>query len=60
MKKVIQFVTEAKEELNKVTWPDRDEVSRFTVIVIITAIIVSLFLWMVDTGLMFLIQSAMD
>ncbi len=60
MKKVIQFVTEAKEELNKVTWPDRDEVSRFTVIVIITAIIVSLFLWMVDTGLMLLIQAAMD
>lgn len=60
MKKVIQFVTEAKEELSKVTWPDRDEVSRFTVIVIITAIVVSLFLWMVDTGLMFLIQSAMD
>ena len=60
MKKVIQFVTEAKEELNKVTWPDRDEVTRFTVVVIITAMIIALFLWLVDTGIMHIIQTAMD
>ncbi len=51
IKRGIQFVQESKEELKKVTWPDRDEVTTFTVITIITVVLMSLFLWMVDTGL---------
>lgn len=59
MKKIIQFVTEAKEELKKVTWPDREEVTNFTIVVVITVVVVSVFLWVVDTGLMLLIQVVM-
>ena len=59
MKKIIQFVTEAKEELRKVTWPDRDEVTNFTIVTIITVVVVSVFLWIVDTGLMLLITAVM-
>ncbi len=56
IKNLINFVKEAKEELRKVTWPDRDEVTSFTIVVVITVIIISIFLWFVDTALMKLIQ----
>ncbi|MBN2158798.1 MAG: preprotein translocase subunit SecE [Spirochaetes bacterium] len=50
------FVREAKEELKKVTWPTRDEVTSFTIVVVIAVLAISLFLWFVDSGLMYLIQ----
>ena len=55
-KKIVAYVKEAREELKKVTWPDRDEVTSFTMVVIVSVVIVSLFLWFVDTALMSLIQ----
>lgn len=59
IKKLIDFAKEAKEELRKVTWPDRDEVTSFTIVVVITVIIISVFLWFVDTALMKLIKVVM-
>lgn len=59
IKKWINFVKEAKEELRKVTWPDRDEVTSFTIVVVITVIIISIFLWFIDTALMKLIKVVM-
>ena len=56
VRQLIDFFHESREELKKVTWPDRDEVTSFTVVVIITVIIFSLFLWLVDLGLMTLIK----
>lgn len=55
-KKIVTYVKEAREELKKVTWPDRDEVTSFTMVVIVSVVIVSLFLWFVDTALMSLIK----
>lgn len=59
IKNLINFVKGAKEELRKVTWPDRDEVTSFTIVVVITVIIISAFLWFVDTALMKLIKVVM-
>ena len=59
MKKALQFIRESREELRKVTWPSRDEVTSFTVVVVITVIFMSVFLWIVDTGLMALIKTVM-
>ncbi len=55
----IQFVREAKEELRQVTWPNREEVTSFTVVVVITVIVLSLFLWGIDTVLLSLIKIIM-
>jgi preprotein translocase subunit SecE len=60
VKKIIQFLTEARDELRKVTWPDREEVTSFTIVVVVTVVVVSVFLWAVDTGLMILIQTVMN
>ncbi len=54
--KIVTYVKEAREELKKVTWPDRDEVTSFTMVVIVSVVIDALFLWLVDTALMSLIK----
>ena len=60
IKNFITYVRESWEELKKVTWPDKDEVTSFTVVVVIALIIFSTFLWLVDTGIMALIQVMMN
>ncbi len=54
--KIAVFIREARDELKKVTWPDRDEVTSFTMVVIISVIVISLFLWLIDTALMSLVK----
>ncbi len=57
---VLTFIKESREELRKVTWPDRDEVTSFTMVVIVSVIIISLFLWAVDTLLGTIVQTVMN
>lgn len=59
IKQLIQFFKDSREELKKVTWPDRDEVTSFTVVVIVAVCVISVFLWLVDTGLMALVKVVM-
>jgi preprotein translocase subunit SecE len=53
--KMFDFVRESREELKRVTWPEKEEVSNFTIVVIVTLIIVSVFLGLVDVVLNHLI-----
>lgn len=48
MNKTISFLKEVKEELNKVAWPTRDQTIRYTILVIIVAVTVGLFLGALD------------
>lgn len=59
IEQVVTFVRESKEELKKVTWPDKDEVTSFTFVVVVAVAIVSVFLWLVDTILMSFITKVM-
>jgi preprotein translocase subunit SecE len=59
IKQFVDYLKESREELRKVTWPDRDEVTSFTIVVVITVIMISLFLWFVDSALMKLIKVVM-
>lgn len=56
LKKALQFIREARDELRKVTWPDRDEVTSFTGVVIVAIVIIAVFLWLIDTALMSIIR----
>ncbi len=60
IRQFVGFVSESREELRKVTWPDRDEVTRFTVVVVVAVVLVSIFLWLVDSGLMALVKVVMN
>ncbi|RME91061.1 MAG: preprotein translocase subunit SecE [Candidatus Hydrogenedentota bacterium] len=48
MKKMIQFLREARAELRKVVWPSWDEITRSTVVVFITVILFTLFIYFLD------------
>ncbi len=45
------FVKEARVELGKVVWPTRKETMQTTLVVIVLVVLVALFLWIVDLGL---------
>lgn len=48
MPNIIGFLNEVKEELRKVAWPGREQTIRYTVLVIIVAVAVGLFLGGLD------------
>lgn len=48
--KLVRYFYEAKEELEKVTWPSRKETVRSTLIVIGVSLSVALFLGALDYG----------
>jgi len=54
---VSQFFREARMELKKVKWPTRKELMAVTVMVVILVIVVSLYLGILDYGLIKLIKN---
>jgi preprotein translocase subunit SecE len=52
-----QFLREAKMELKKVKWPTRKELMASTAVVIVLVLVVSLFLGIVDFGLIKIIKN---
>ncbi|MBI4035777.1 preprotein translocase subunit SecE [Candidatus Daviesbacteria bacterium] len=47
----VNFLKEVKEELGKVAWPTREQTIRYTVLVILVAVVVGLFLGGLDAVL---------
>ncbi|XBC42336.1 MAG: preprotein translocase subunit SecE [Buchnera aphidicola (Meitanaphis elongallis)] len=56
-KKMFRLIYEAKEEIKIITWPNLKETFYTTVIVIVTAFIISLILWGLDNILVRFISS---
>ncbi len=52
-----QFLREARNELKKVKWPTRKELMASTAVVIVLVLVVSLFLGIVDFGLIKIIKT---
>lgn len=48
MKKIIDFVREAKAELMKVNWPTKKQTMNYTLIIIGVSVVVALFLGGLD------------
>lgn len=48
MPNLIGFLQEVKDELGKVAWPTREQTIRYTILVIIVAVAVGLFLGALD------------
>ncbi len=59
VKRMLEFFKESKEELRKVTWPDRDEVTKFTMVVVVSVCIMAVFLWFVDHVILEIIKFVM-
>jgi preprotein translocase subunit SecE len=52
-----QFLSDAKVELKKVTWPSRKELLSTTAIVIVLVLLIAFFLGIVDLGLVKIIKN---
>lgn len=48
MPNILSFLKEVREELGKVAWPNREQTIRYTVLVVIVAVAVGLFLGGLD------------
>ncbi len=48
--KIIGFFTDVVKEMNKVTWPRKDELRDSTVIVLVVCILIAAFIYVVDTA----------
>ncbi len=59
IERIKQFFREVKTETGKVVYPSRDELKGSTIIVIVTVIVISAFLGVVDLGLTKLIGLAL-
>jgi len=45
---IIRFLRDTLEELRKVVWPTPNELYRYTVVVIVTVVVIGLFIGLVD------------
>jgi preprotein translocase subunit SecE len=46
--KILNFFSDVVKEMDKVTWPSREELMESTKIVIIVTLIIAVFAWVVD------------
>ena len=50
-----RFVTDARSELTRVTWPTGREVWATTIVVILTSMVFGVYLWGIDLGLSWIV-----
>ena len=59
-KKIGKFFRDCKGELKKIVWPTPKSVFKSTGVVLVTIIVLSLFVFLLDTGFMNLLGLVMD
>ncbi|OZM55888.1 preprotein translocase subunit SecE [Lottiidibacillus patelloidae] len=52
----MNFFRNVVKEMKKVSWPTRKELVRYTITVLSTVAFVSVFFWVIDIGLNYLMQ----
>lgn len=57
MANIVQFLQEAKVELLKVNWPKREEIIRYTLLVIVMSFVVAVFLGSLDYFFSYLVET---
>ncbi|EIT84072.1 preprotein translocase subunit E [Fictibacillus macauensis ZFHKF-1] len=55
-KSPVKFLSNVKKEMKKVTWPTRQELFRYTLVTILTVLLMAVFLWAVDLGISKLLE----
>ncbi len=55
--KIIGFFTDVVKEMNKVTWPKRDELRESTMVVLVVCLLIAFFVAGVDMGVSKLLEA---
>jgi len=50
------FLSDVRGELKKVSWPNRNDLQKTTIAVIVLSVIMGLYLWLIDLSFQVLIQ----
>lgn len=50
LERISRFLKEVRAEMRKVVWPNREELTTYTIVVIVTVAIVAVFISLVDLG----------
>ena len=58
--KAIQFLSEVKNEVNKVTWPSKKEAMGGTAVVVVVVFLMALFLGLVDVLLSKIVEALLN
>jgi preprotein translocase subunit SecE len=53
---ISQFLTEVKAEMKKVTWPTRQEVTSYTIVVLVVVTLVGSFIYLADYLFTYLVK----
>ncbi len=54
------FVGDSVAEAKRVVWPSRKETVQTTIAVFVLVLLVAIFLWVIDTGFMWLVRALME
>jgi len=58
--KIINFFTDVVKEMNKVTWPKKDDLRDSTVIVLVVCLLIAGFVYVVDTAVSVLLKQILS
>lgn len=56
MKKPLKFLKEVSTEMKRVSWPNRKELTRYTIVVVFTVIFIAIYFAIADYGISSLIR----
>lgn len=56
MQRIVHFFRDVVREMKKVSWPKRDELTRYTITVVTTVLFMTVFFAVVDMGISELIR----
>lgn len=56
-KSMFSFFSESWSELKKVRWPNRKELTNYTLIVLGTIVVVAVYFWVIDIGVSAVIKA---
>nr|WP_202111711.1 MULTISPECIES: preprotein translocase subunit SecE [unclassified Saccharibacillus] len=54
---MFSFFSESWAELKKVRWPNRKELTNYTLVVLGTIVVMAVFFWVIDIGLSYAIEA---
>lgn len=54
--KIKEYATDVSKEMKKVSWPTRQQLRESTIVVIVSCLIITSFVWVVDFAMTYIIQ----
>ncbi|MCS6999802.1 MAG: preprotein translocase subunit SecE [Bacteroidota bacterium] len=54
--KIKNYFSDVSKEMRKVSWPTRQQLRESTVVVTVTCLIITAFVWIVDVAMSFIMQ----